>query len=459
MGHWSSESFFYHIYPLGFCGALYKNDLYSAPVNRLQKLCGWIDHIKSLGVNALYLGPIFESTYHGYDTADYFKVDRRLGDNDSFRHISAELHRKGFRLILDGVFNHTGRNFWAFKDVLTHRENSAYRSWFAGLDFSRNNQFNDNLSYESWNGHYDLVKLNLNNPLVKAHIFAAVKMWIEEFNIDGLRLDAADCIDISFLKELSSFTKNIRSDFWLLGEVIHGDYRNWVNPGTLDSVTNYEAYKGLYSSHNDNNYFEIAYTLKRQFAENGIYKDHALYNFSDNHDVNRITSTLKNQAHLFPLHCLLFTMPGVPSIYYGSEWALKGSKQNGNDTFLRPNLELEEMLRNENHSEHSAGLQKVINKLANIRHNSTALKSGSYKELYVSHQQLAFIRKDQQETMLIILNSSDKPVSLELNLPAEFNASGFTDLLNSSETFQLRNNKLKIEKLWPNWARILRSWN
>ena len=218
-------------------------------------------------MNALYLGPVLESTAHGYDTADYFQVDRRLGNNETLSRLSILLHQKGIRLILDGVFHHVGRDFWAFRDVLARREQSAYGDWFHGLDFRQRSPYNDPFAYESWRGHYNLVKLNLHNPSVKAHLFQAVEMWIREFAIDGLRLDAADCLDPDFLKELSGFCKSLRSDFWLMGEVIHGDYRKWVNAETLDSVTNYECYKGLYSCHVDKNYFEIAYALKRQFGE------------------------------------------------------------------------------------------------------------------------------------------------------------------------------------------------
>jgi glycosidase len=222
------------------------------------------------------------------------------------------------RLILDGVFNHVGRDFWAFRDVLSAREQSVYREWFAGLKFGESSPYHDPFTYEGWNGHYSLVKLNLHHPAVVQHLFDAVSLWVEEFNIDGLRLDAADSIDIEFLRKLADFCQNLRPDFWLMGEVVHGDYRHWANDQALDSVTNYECYKGLYSSHVDRNYFEIGYSLNRQFGPDGLYRHLPLYNFVDNHDVNRVMSYLKNPAHLYPLYCLLFTMPGIPSIYYGS---------------------------------------------------------------------------------------------------------------------------------------------
>ncbi|MBN1488210.1 MAG: alpha-amylase, partial [Anaerolineae bacterium] len=315
MKHWAYDAVFYHIYPLGFCGAPLRNDFHSPAVPRLEQLYGWIGHLRELGVNALYLGPVFESTAHGYDTADYYRVDRRLGDNQVLAEVVAALHENGIRVVLDGVFNHVGRDFWAFRDLQQYGAQSAYRDWFLGVDFGQRSPYNDAFTYANWNGYYDLVKLNPHHPAVREHLFQAVEMWINEFDIDGLRLDVADCLDFGFMRDLSTLCKGLRPDFWLMGEVVHGDYRRWANAETLDSVTNYECYKGLYSSHVDRNYFEIAYALKRQFGAGGLYCDLPLYNFADNHDVNRVVSNLTKPEHLYSLYCLLFTMPGVPSIY------------------------------------------------------------------------------------------------------------------------------------------------
>jgi len=165
--HWATDAIFYHIYPLGFCGAPARNDFSSPPIDRLQKVRDWLPHLQRLGVNALYLGPLFESTAHGYDTADYYWVDRRLGDTASLARLSADLHQRGMRLILDGVFNHVGRDFWAFRDVQNKREASPYRDWFTGLRFDGRSPYGDPFTYEPWNGQYDLVRLNLGNPAVR----------------------------------------------------------------------------------------------------------------------------------------------------------------------------------------------------------------------------------------------------------------------------------------------------
>ncbi len=446
--HWAHESLFYHIYPLGMLGALYKNNHHDEPVSRLTKITGWIEHIKSLHINALYLGPLFESDYHGYETVDYNMVDRRLGTNEDLKNLVRTLHENGIKVVLDGVFNHCGRDFFAFRDMLINRDNSHYRDWFQGVDFNKNNRFNDGFSYNTWNGHLNLVKFNHANEGVKNCLFNAIENWINYFDIDGLRLDAADCIDIEFLKELSSHCKKIRKDFWLLGEVIHGNYNKWANSNTLDAVTNYECYKGLFSSHNDDNYFEIAYSLKRQFGENGIYKGLYLYNFVDNHDVNRVATILKDQSHLYPLYILLYTMPGIPSIYYGSEYGIEGGKTGNSDDALRPAIDKDSILSLTKNPD----LLKSIKKLSWIKNTNEILKYGNYEEIIVAHKHFVFKRTFNNQSVIIAVNSSPKSVDIELDKLN--NCKILTDQLNENETIGISNGKAKF-RLYPNWGRIM----
>lgn len=449
--HWAGESIFYHIYPLGLCAAPSQNDGVSESTPRLDALLPWIGHLKVLGVNALYLGPVFESISHGYDTIDYFHVDRRLGNHATLSGLVAAMHANGIRVVLDAVLNHVGRDFWAFRDVLIHGEHSTYGDWFSGLRFGQSNSQGDPFSYDCWNGHTNLVKLNLRNADTRHHLLDAVRMWIDEFGIDGLRLDAADCMDMDFLRELKRLCRERLSDFWLMGEVIHGDYRRWVNEETLDSVTNYEVYKGLYSSLVDKNFFEIAYSLNRQFGPQGLYPSLPLYNFVDNHDVNRVASMLRESAHLFPLYCLLFTIPGVPSIYYGSEWGVQAERTRTSDSALRPTLCLATMPA----SAPQPDLAPTISRLAEIRRGSPALKYGDYEQLEVRHEQFAFARRAPQERIVIIVNASNKAVPMQLRIPGA-SAGRLVDILNSSDEFVLREGKVTVESIPPCWARILR---
>ena len=443
MSQWINDSVFYHIYPLGFCGCPEYND--GKTEYRLDKIINWIPHLKDMGINAVYFGPVFQSKKHGYDTSDYYKIDCRLGDNESFKKICDELHANGIRVILDGVFNHVGRDFWAFQDVQKYGQNSQYCGWFQNLNFGGHSPYNDPFWYEGWSGHYDLVKLNLYNQAVVDHLIGAIDLWINEFKIDGLRLDAADVMEPNFFKTLRNFCKSKNPNFWLMGEIIHGDYNRWANPEMMDSVTNYECYKGIYSSHNDKNYFEIAHSLQRQFANGGIYQNLCLYNFLDNHDVNRIGSTLRNPNHLKNAHTVLFTMPGVPSIYYGSEWAIEGTRTRESDSMLRPCLELDSpLIRTE-------ALIPHIGKLSALRRKFPALCNGKYENVVIRNEQLIFKRFTDNQTVLIALNINDNEFWLDFNISG---GSVLTDVLMDGSEYRVENNHAHV-MIPANGARVL----
>jgi len=450
MNDWRDDAVIYHLFPLGLCGAPRANDADAEPVERLKSIYGWIDHIRDSGFNTILFGPVFESSTHGYDVTDYFKIDRRLGTVDTFRSLARELLRNGIRIVLDAVFHHTGRNFHGFRDLLDNGPGSPFREWFCGIDYSRKSPLGDPFYYETWKGHYRFVKLNTSNNEVRDYLFSAVRFWVEEFGIDGLRLDCADSLDFGFLSALAEFTGKIKNDFWLMGEVIHGDYSRWTDFGGLDSVTNYNLFKALYSCHNDRNYFEIAHTLGRQFdRKKGMYKNIRLYNFADNHDVNRIASTLKDQAHLYPLHILLFTVPGIPSIYYGSEWGIEGMKRE-NDDDLRPELDPVEAQSSSPHRD----LAAAINRLIKIRKDSKALVHGEYREIKVMHEQFAFSRTLHDECIVIAVNSSSAQKNIKIRLP---HAGVYAnDLLNNGEVFFPDQNNSIDMHLYPCWGRILK---
>lgn len=439
---WINESIIYNIYPIGFCGAPKRNDFNTQ--YRLDKLYDWIDHLKKLKVNAIIFNPVFESTSHGYDTIDYKKIDSRLGDNNSFKKLCKTFHENGIKVMLDAVFNHVGRDFFAFKDIQQKGQGSQYCSWFQNLNFGGNSPLGDNFWYEGWAGHYELVKLNLQNPQVRDYLIDCVNFWIDEFDIDGLRLDAADVMDVSFFKQLRDFTRNKKDDFWMYGEMVGGDYNRIVQNDGLHSVTNYECYKGLYSSHNDHNYFEIAHSLQRQFGNGGIYKNIYTFNFADNHDVNRVASSVNDQRHLKNIYTLMYCMPGVPSIYYGGEWAVQGRRTNTSDHELRPCLDLGNIPNPNNE------LCDFLCKLGTVRTSLEALKYGDFENIVIKNEQLVFRRRTSAQTAYIALNLSDNNSEVGFNVDGNF---VLTDVLNNNEKFNA-NGYISIS-MPPHSSRIL----
>ncbi|MBR6380068.1 MAG: cyclomaltodextrinase [Lachnospiraceae bacterium] len=394
---WAEESVFYQIYPIGFCGAPLQND--GVPVPRIRKVLDWIPHLQKLGVGAVYFSPVFESDAHGYDTRDYRKIDTRLGTNEDFAQVCKALHEAGIRVVLDGVFNHVGRGFWAFQDVLQNREASPYKDWFARIDFGGNDAWNDGLWYEGWEGHYELVKLALWNDGVVNHLFDCIRQWVEEFDIDGLRLDVAYCLDENFVRRLRQFTDSLKEDFFLVGEMLHGDYNRMMNAG-LHSVTNYECYKGLYSSMNSYNLFEIVHSLLRQFGPENwtLYKGKHLLSFADNHDVSRVATILNNKRHIPLIYGLVFGMPGIPCVYYGSEWGAEGRKEDG-DPALR--LSYPEPQWNE--------LTDLIAAMARAKRESEALNYGDFSSIVLTNRQCIFQRRSEGERVLVAVNIDENP--------------------------------------------------
>lgn len=418
---WATNSVFYQIYPLGFCGAPKENDGQLVP--RIRKVVEIIPHIKKLNIDAIYFSPVFESDRHGYDTRDYTKIDVRLGSNEDFAFVCKTLKENGIKVVLDGVFNHVGRGFFAFQDVLQNRENSIYKDWFH-ISFEGDSCFNDGLWYEGWEGHFELVKLNLENPNVIEYLFSCIEMWIEEFNIDGLRLDVAYCLEESFMRKLREFSNSVGEDFFLLGEVLFGDYNRIVNDEMLHSCTNYECYKGLYSSFNDMNLFEIAHSLNRQFGKEGsaIYKGKHLLSFADNHDVIRVASILKEQKHLPLVYALLFGMPGIPCIYYGSEWGITGVKDKNSDDDLRPEIKSPEW----------NDLTTLISSLALIRKQHKSLIFGEYKSVVLTNRQLIFEREFEGERIWVAVNADSSEYYARFNSSASGVA---TDLLSGEKVY------------------------
>ena len=441
MSTWYERGVFYHMYPLGMTGAPKHNDA-TEVTNRFEELDKWISHIRSLGANAIYIGPLFESTSHGYDTRDYKLVDRRLGDNGSFRKFVDQCHQEGIKVVVDGVFNHTGREFFAFKDIQEKRWDSPYKDWYKGVNFDWQSPCGDSFGYEAWQGHFELPCLNLFNPDVRSYLFDVIRFWIDEFDIDGIRLDCANVLDFNFMKEMRSQTEAMKEDFWLMGEVIHGDYSRWVNNEMLHSVTNYELHKSLYSGFNDHNFFEIAHNVRRLEAIG-----RQLYTFVDNHDEDRIATKLKLREHLFPIYICLFTLPGIPSIYYGGEWGVEGKRTNTSDEALRPAISIEQ--EGELHCE----LTDLIAQLGQIHSQQEPLHTGRYQELLLTNRQYAFARHGEDSVIIAAVNNDDEPASLSIPVPIQ--ASKAVNLLEPGDRLPISDGKVHI-KLKGNWGAVLK---
>ncbi|MCL1931190.1 MAG: alpha-amylase family glycosyl hydrolase [Treponema sp.] len=433
---WYEDALVYHMYALSLAKAPFLND-YAALEHKLAEFEKWIPHIKGMGFNAVLFSPVLKSRTHGYDVTDYFEIDNRIGTNDEFKFLVKKFHENGIRVILDSVFNHCGRDFFAFREL--RHNNRDFAGWFSGVNFNRQSPLGDPFIYDTWSGHYELPKFNLCNAAVRNHLFDAARFWIDTFDIDGMRLDAANVLDFGFMSELRRITEDKKPNFWLMGEVVAGDYSKWVNADTLHSVTNYILYKSLFSSHNNNNLYELAYCLHNSVPHNGL----PLYTFLDNHDQPRIASNVSNPAHLNTLYALLFTLPGIPSVYYGSEWGIKGIKENNSDQPLRPYIDIE------NRSTYSTWLTEHISKLAALRRSEQALRYGSYRHIYLDYQRpFVFERSCENERIFVAGNIADHDEDINLS---KYCNGGFWDLLQEERINTAHNIQLK-----PHSARILK---
>lgn len=321
---WSEHAIWWHVYPLGFTGAPIRpsSDAERTLTHRLSRLENWLDYVIELGCNGLLLGPVFESDTHGYDTTDFFRIDPRLGDDADFDHLVAECARRGIRVVLDGVFNHVGRNHPAFIDAMA---GGAERELFV-LDPATGEP-------AVFEGHGSLVELDHTSPAVVDLVVDVMLHWLRR-GVSGWRLDAAYAVPPEFWAEV---LPRVRSEFpeaWFFGEVIHGDTAAIVRASGLDSLTQYELWKAIWSSLSDRNFYELDWCLQRH---NELLDTFVPQTFVGNHDVNRIATTL-DAPRAALAHVVLFTVAGIPSVYHGDEQAFHGTKTQrvGGDDEVRP---------------------------------------------------------------------------------------------------------------------------
>jgi len=423
---WARGATMYQIYPLGFCGAPMYNDGTGPVIPRLEKLRDYYGYMQELGVDAIYFSPLFESETHGYDTTDYFKIDRRLGDVALFKEIVKELHDLGIRVVLDGVFNHTGRTHFAFQDIKDKGPAlSEYSSWYHVGARSKDhpgwcslvpNEDGVGFSYDCWEGHDLLPRLELDEPGVREHIFEVARYWLEEIGCDGWRLDVAHEIPPAFWAEFRKVCKAAKPDCILVGEMIHGNYNNWVGADLLDSGTNYQQSKAIWSSLKDRNYYELVHTMLR---EDQLYGDLELLNFLGNHDVSRIASVLDDPRHYKLATAFMLTVKGMPCIYYGDELAMKGTPDgpDGDDAMRRP------MPSPDNSAgdwpEHAAEWLAQTKQLTAIRKANPALSRGTFEAQHMvnTNEQFGFIRKHPLQGAAVLLNCSGFPAQMQMPAP------------------------------------------
>lgn len=401
---WFHHCVFYQIYPLNFCGAPETNS--GVQEHRLDRITEYIDqYLSAYGIGGVYLNPVFSSDTHGYDTRDYRRIDERLGTNEEFRNLVDAAHGRGIRIILDGVFHHVGRGFFAFQDLIQNGAGSRYKDWFC-VDFSGNSPYDDGFWYEGWEGHYELVKLNLHNPEVQNYLLESIGFWMEEFHIDGIRLDVAYLLPDWFMAMIRNYVSSRREDFFLLGETLSDNQGHLFTEGKLDSITDYPLYKSIWSGFNSRNMFEIAHTLKRNLFE--MYRGRALWSFLDNHDVDRIASKLADPDLLIAAFGLQLALPGIPCIYYGSEWGIEGRKRPGqSDRDLRP--EVSSPIYND--------LSGQIKEMIRLRNSTPAMMAGSFREILLTNQQFVFLRETNETSVLTAVNIADEPWEFHFDLP------------------------------------------
>ena len=328
MSSWADHAVLWQVYPLGFTGAeraaLPPRE---PPRHRLRRLSAWLDYAIELGCNGLLLGPVFAAETHGYDTVDHFTIDRRLGDEDDFDALVSAADARGMRLILDGVFNHVGRGFPAFQAAVHGGPGTPAARWFKHAPGG---------GFEVFEGHGHLIEFDHDEPAVLGYVIEVMNYWLGR-GAGGWRLDAAYTVPAGFWAKVLPAVRESFPDAWFLGEVIHGDYAAYAEESGLDSVTQYELWKAIWSSLNDRNFFELDHALGRHNA----FLDGVLpQTFVGNHDVTRLATALNDERHFGHALAVLCCVAGVPSVYYGDEQGFGGRKEHreGGDDEIRPSF-------------------------------------------------------------------------------------------------------------------------
>ncbi|WP_343577716.1 alpha-amylase family glycosyl hydrolase [Mycobacterium sp.] len=398
---WVEQVIWWQVYPLGFVGAFPAPAPPDAREHRLRRLVEWFDHAIELGASGIALGPIFAARTHGYDTADHYRIDPRLGDDDDFDFLIAEARQHGLRVLLDGVFNHVGTDFPRYREAL---DDEAAARWFRG----RPGRFH------TFEGHDGLLTLNHDNPEVADYTAEVMSHWLGR-GADGWRLDAAYAVPQHFWMSVLPKVRQSHPDAWIVGELIHGDYAAVVRDTGFDSATQYELWKAIWSGLNDGNFFELDHALQRH---NDFQKTFAPLTFLGNHDVTRIASRLERPDYLAHALVVLMTVGGVPSIYAGDEFGYRGVKEErfGGDDAVRPEFGSPPI------SLDALGVEiwPLHQYLVGLRRRHPWLHAASTSALRLDNRQYVYQARHGDQALIIALNIDETPLRLRLDTgPAE----------------------------------------
>jgi glycosidase len=394
MPDWVRHAIWWHVYPLGFVGAFPSEHPPGPEEHRLGRLADWLDYAVGLGASGIALGPVFASRTHGYDTTDHYRIDARLGDDADFDRLVGEAHQRGLRVLLDGVFNHVGTDFPRYRQAIDGDADAA--SWFRG----RPGRFH------TFEGHGDLITLDHRNPAVVDYVADVMSHWLGR-GADGWRLDAAYAVPESFWAQVLPRVRANHPDAWFVAEVIHGDYTAFVDGSGVDSVTQYELWKAVWSSLNDGNFHELDWALQRH---NAFADTFAPLTFVGNHDVTRIASKLERPEHLAQALVLLLTIGGVPSVYAGDELGYLGVKEDraGGDDAVRP-----EFTAPPGEVDGPAGdVLNLHRYLIGLRRRNPWLHEARTTQLHLTNRNYVFETRRGDDVLIVALNVDDEAMSV-----------------------------------------------
>lgn len=401
--NWIDHALFWHIYPLGFVGAERCAISGGEVHHRLDHIVAWLDYAVQLGASCLLLGPVFASLTHGYDTIDYFKIDPRLGDEADFDRLIAEARQRGLHVVLDGVFNHVGRDFPVFRAALANGADSSEAAWFRR---HRSKDTSGDSAFATFEGHPGLIALNHDNPDVSDHVIRVMNHWLDR-GISGWRLDAAYAVPRKFWAAVVPQVKSCHPYVYIFGEVIHGDYTEFVRESGVDTVTQYELWKAIWSALNDRNLFELAWALDRH---NRYFESFAPLTFVGNHDVTRIASKLGDERHIPHALAILLTVGGTPCIYAGDEQAFCGIKEHraGGDDAIRPAFPATA----ENLASSGWSIYRLHQHLIGLRRRHSWLVRARSRIAHLTNRHLVMNMEADGNSLAVVLNLDDRDATL-----------------------------------------------